>query len=93
MKSLLNSRESVTVFAANRGLNVEATSEMADRIIKITSRFHSGQFYPSSAATTELVCGFGSYQRVVRVIAWLRHEYDGDSASPVVLQVRVGILG
>lgn len=49
MKSLSNNIESVTVFAASKGLNVEAMTETVERMTKMTSLFHNGQFCHSSA--------------------------------------------
>lgn len=44
MKLLSNSNDKVTVFAARSGLSVEAITEIMERMKRIESRFHNGQF-------------------------------------------------
>lgn len=92
MKSLLKYSESVTVFAANNELNVEAMTEMADKMTNITSRFHSGQFYGTSAVVNSTEAFSVSYQRVIGIVAWLWHKNDGYGASPVVFQIGICAL-
>ena len=51
-------RAKVTVLAAKSGLRVEAMTDIVERINKIISRFHSGQFCHVSAtmATKGRIC-------------------------------------
>lgn len=71
------------VFAARRGLNVDAMTETIERIRMIISRFHSGQFYHWSLWNPGSDV-MATYQGVVRVIAGLRDKYD--SAASVIFQ-------
>lgn len=80
------------MFAANKELNVEAMTEIAERMTRITSRFHSGQFYRQSAIANRTKAFAASHQRVIRIIAWLWHKDDWNGASPVIFQADICAL-
>lgn len=81
----------MTVLAASSGLRVEAMTEVTDRMMRMTSRFQRGQFYLHRQKARRKKC-VSSYQRVIRVIAGLRHEDGGCCTAVVIFQSRIGGL-
>lgn len=75
MKSRLKNSERVTVFAASKGLSVEAMTETVESMTSIMSRFHRGQFYrPVSLGLSKNVSPCNSHQWIVWVITRLWYE-------------------
>lgn len=76
------------VFAARRGLKVEAMTERMERMIRIESRFHSGQFCIYLVFTLKAI-GDLYYQRVIGVVTWLGDKYNGHGSAAIVLHAGV----
>ena len=69
MKSFLNNKDKVTVFAASNGESVEAITDTMERMTRIESRFHNGQFFHGSAQSAcQSYTERNAYQRIIRVI-------------------------
>jgi len=45
VKSLVKTNDKVTVFAARSGLRVEAMTDMVERMTRMRSLLHNGQFW------------------------------------------------
>ena len=78
------------MFAASSGLNVDAITEMADRMTRITSRFHKGQFY-IQISFRYLFLDIRTHQRVIRIVTWLGDKSDRYRSTPVILNVGVDL--
>lgn len=72
------------------GLVVAQRTETKDKIARMTSRFHRGQFYRKLSEKLPISMRDEiAYQGVIRVVTWLRHENDGHRTRTVVLDGRV----
>lgn len=65
----------MTVFAASRGLNVDAMTEIVDRMSRMRSRLHNGQFFIQSVQNNLFRTAM-SYEWVIWITGWLRDKDD-----------------
>ena len=75
------------MLAASNGLRVEAMTDMTDRMTRMTSRLHNGQF--CLGLDQSLPVKGPAHERVIGVVGGLRDEDYGDGATGIVLQSRV----
>lgn len=92
MKSLVKTNDKVTVFAARSGLSVEAITDMVERMTRMRSLLHNGQFYERLARAYAGSFRGENYKWVIGVVGGLRNKKSRDWPALIVLQPRVDIL-